>query len=171
MKILETERLIIRHFKADDLDEMAALCADAETMRFVGDGRPLNKEQVRGWIERSLENYRQHGFGCSAVVLKDGERFAGYCGFVRPSLDEVAEAEIIYGFNREFWGQGFGHEAARAMLEYGFNHCRLKRIIATIDPANKASIRIVTKLGMKFQEERMDEHNLPELLFVCFHDG
>ena len=167
MEILETDRLFIRGLRADDLDELYEVCGDPELMRHVGDGRPLTREQTRQWIEKSQDNYRRHGFGCAAVVAKDGSRFAGYCGLVYGPGG--ADMEIIYALKKQYWGAGLASEAAAAMIEYGFGKCRLKRIVATIDPANRASVRIAEKLGMTHREDRLDEHGLPEAVYAIEH--
>ena len=166
MRILETVRLVIRGLQADDLDELAEICGDAEIMRHVGDGQPLTREQTRRWIEKSQANYQQHGFGCFAVVAKADDRLIGYCGLVKSTNTGEQEAEIIYALKQQYWRQGLASEAAQAMLDFGLQQCRLKRIVATIDPQNQASIRIVEKWGLKFQEQRLDEHNLPEALYA-----
>lgn len=164
METLETDRLYIRGLRADDLDELYEVCGDPELMRHVGDGRPLSREQTRHWIEKSQDNYAKHGFGCAAVVAKDGDRFAGYCGLVYGPGG--AEVEIIYALKKQYWGRGLASEAAAAMLEYGLDKCRLKRIVATVDPENRASISIVKKLGMTHRENRLDEHGLPEAVYA-----
>ena len=164
METLETDRLRIRPLRDEDLDELHEVCGDPELMRYVGDGRPLSREQTGRWIEKSQANYREHGFGCAAVVARDGGRFLGYCGLVYGHGG--AEVEIIYALKREFWGGGLASEAARAVLEYGFRECGLSRIVATVDPSNTASVRIVEKLGMTHREDRLDEHGLPEAVYA-----
>lgn len=164
MRILETERLILRHLRPDDLDEFYEICGDPEIMRYVGDGQPLSREQTRHWIEKSRENYRKYGFGCLAVVAGEDGRLVGYCGLVNPTV--AGEAEIVYALKKHYWGRGLMSEAAGAMLDFGFKQCGLKRVVATIDPENHASIRIVEKWGMKYQEQRLDEHNLPEAVYA-----
>lgn len=164
MKVLETERLIVRRLEADDLDSFSELCGSPDVMKYVGDGLPLSREQVREWIEKSQENYAAHGFGCFAVVLKEGGRFIGYCGLINPVGG--AEAEIIYALEKSYWGRGLAGETAGAMLDYGLGRCSLRRIVATIDPENRASVRIVEKLGMKYRLTRLDEHGLPEMVYL-----
>ena len=165
MKVLETERLVVRPFRAEDLDGLAAVAADPEVMRYVGDGRPITREQARAWVERSLENYARRGFGSFAVTLKgDESRLIGYCGLVNPTPE--GEAEIIYGFAKPYWGRGFARELAGPLLAYGLGPCSLRRIVATIDPENAASIRVVERWGMKLVEQRLDEHGLPEAVYV-----
>jgi ribosomal-protein-alanine N-acetyltransferase len=68
-------------------------------------------------------------------------------------LRETGEIEVGYGMIREFWGRGIGSETARAWLKYGFNTAGLERIVAVADPANRASWRIMEKLGMKFEKK------------------
>ena len=165
MKVLETERLVVRRLRAEDLDELSALAADPEVMRYVGGGRPITREQARTWIERSIENYARHGFGSFAAALKEDEgRLIGYCGLLNATPE--GEAEIIYGFAKPYWGRGFARELAGLLLAYGFGPCGLRRIVATIDPANAASIRVVERWGMKLVEQRLDEHGLPEAVYV-----
>jgi RimJ/RimL family protein N-acetyltransferase len=165
MKVLETERLVVRHFRAEDLDALSAVAADPEVMRYVGDGRPITREQARVWIERSLANYARHGFGSFAVALKEDEGgLVGYCGLVNLSAD--GEAEIVYGFAEPYWGRGLARELAGPLIDFGFGPCGLRRIVATIDPENVASVRVVERWGMKLAEQRLDEHGLPEALYV-----
>ena len=164
MRILETERLTLRHLQPDDLDEFYEICGDPEIMRYVGDGQPLSREQTQNWIIKSQENYRKYGFGCLAVVAREDGHLVGYCGLVNPTID--GEAEIIYALKKRYWGRGLISEAAKAMLDFGLQQCGLKRVVATIDPENQASIRIVEKWGMKYQEQRLDEYNLPEVVYA-----
>lgn len=164
MKILETDRLFIRQLRPDDLDEFWAVCGDPEVMRHVGDGRPLTREQTQAWIEKSQENYRKYGFGCMAVVAREGGRLVGYCGLVSPTGDGAAE--LVYAFRKQCRGKGLASEAAGAMLEFGLRRCGLKRIVATIDPDNRASVRVACKLGMRYRERRLDEHGLPEVVYA-----
>lgn len=164
MRIVETDRLIIRHLRSEDLDQLFEVCGDSEIMLYVGNGQPLSREQTQKWIEKSQENYRKYGFGCLAVAEKEGDRLIGYCGLVNPTID--GEAEIIYAFKKQYWGKGLASEAAKAVLDFGLKQCGLRRVVATIDPNNHASIRIVEKWGMRFQERRLDENNLPEVVYA-----
>jgi [ribosomal protein S5]-alanine N-acetyltransferase len=162
MRILETERLIIRHLRADDLDSFYEICRDPEVMKYVGDGQPLSGEQVQRWIQKSQENYATHGLGCFALENKADGRLIGYCGLINP---DGTEAEIVYVLEQRRWRQGLAGEAAKAMLDFGFAQCGLRCITASIDPDNPASIRIVEKLGMEYRQSRLDEHGLPECVY------
>jgi RimJ/RimL family protein N-acetyltransferase len=167
MLILETPRLMVRQLRDDDLDNLYAITGDAELMRYVGDNQPLSREDTARWIAVSQANYRGQGFGCSAVINKAGGDFIGYCGLVyTPHTEKPHEAEIIYALKKDYWGQGLASEVAGAMLAYGFRQQHLTRIIATVDPENAASVRILEKLGMTYVRTDVDEHNLPTAFYA-----
>ena len=148
--MLETERLLVRHFQTDDLDAFAELCADPEVMRYVGDGTTLSRAEVEHWLEVCQNKYATRGYGTSAVVEKTGA-FVGYCGVVRAPGNEFDE--LIYVFHRRVWGQGYAAEVGRAMLAYVFARSSLTHIYATIYAANLPSQRVAEKLGMRLERE------------------
>ncbi len=156
-RVLTTARLHVRELALDDLDDLAALCGDAHAMRFVGDNRPLSRAQSQRWIETSLDNYqrRPHGFGTWAVTARADGAFVGYAGIVYPE----PEPELIYGLLPARWGHGLGTEVARAVLDHAL--ARVPEVIATVDPANTASRRILTRLGFQPERTGTDEHGLP----------
>ena len=142
---------------------MSELCGDAELMRYVGDGTPLTRADVERWIRVSQENYARRGFGCFAVEVAEREYFAGYCGLVN-ALGQ-SEIELIYALRREFQGQGLATEAARAVLQAGFEIFALTEIIATVDPVNAASQRILEKIGLHYDGERRDDYGALEAVY------
>lgn len=122
MKILETEQLIIRHLQPTDLDEFCEICGDAEIMRYVGNSQPLSRDQTEKWIEKSQENYKNHGFGCFAAATKDANLLVGYRRLINPTVSGTTEAEIIYGFRKEYWGKGLAGETAKAIIGFGLSN-------------------------------------------------
>ncbi|GAA1114856.1 GNAT family N-acetyltransferase [Arthrobacter flavus] len=144
--MFETSRLYARHFKDDDLDEFAALCADSEVMRFVGDGPILTRDEVAHWIEVCQEKYAKRGYGTSAILEQKTGDFIGYCGVVR--APDRSFDELIYVLRRESWGKGYATEIGQAMLSYVFSVSRLDSISATIDPGSEPSKQVATKLAM-----------------------
>jgi len=155
MVITETRRLFLRHFQMADGDAMDGVFGDAEVMHY---GRGVQTQQwVRDWLAERLEDDRQErGFGLWAVVEKCSESVIGFCGLSRyPDVCGQPEVEIGYRLARPHWGQGYGTEAARAVRDYGFNTLSLTRLIATIDPQNVASIRVVEKIGMRYEKDVM----------------
>ena len=163
MQVFETARLRVRRLQPLDLEEFHAVCSDPEVVRFMGDGQPVSRESTQKWIERSLRNYETLGYGTFAVIEKGSERFIGWCGLVH--TDQTPDVEIVYAFAKDCWGKGYASELVPALMEYGFRTLKLSRIVATIAPENQASIHVVTKLGMRYDETRPDEHGLPTAFF------
>src|SRR5690348_15130443 len=108
--ILETERTRLREFTRGDLDALAALVADPEQMTFYP--RPKTREEAAEWIERTLERYRELGYGTWAIELIDGEPgLAGYSGLRPLELDDGArEIEIGWHVDKRLWGRGIATE-------------------------------------------------------------
>ena len=158
MNVFETERLVIRRLRDDDINDFAALCGDPVAMRYMGDGEPLTRDQTAAWIDKSHANYRTRGFGCFAVTIKPEDRLVGFCGLVYPPGQE--RVELIYAFAQPHWGQGLATEVAHGAVTYGFTVHGLERIEATIYPANHASKRVLQKIGMVFKRQELDEHGV-----------
>lgn len=148
MNLFSTPRLDIRRLHAPDAAAMYDIYGDLDTVRWVGDSKPLTLDECAHWIDISLANYERRGYGMSAVVDRASGGMIGCCGIVHPGGQE--EAEIKYAFRRDTWGRGFANEVVPAMLAYGFQSFGLNRIIATVDPENVVSVHLLTKHGMKF---------------------
>ena len=153
--LFETSRLIARPLTASDIDDLFEVYGDADAMRFVGDGEPLNREGCAEWVEVTRRNYATRGYGMAALVLRETGEVVGFCGLVHPGGQP--EAELKYALKRTFWGQGLATEAARGMLDYGRVTFGLTKVIATIYPENRASERVLTKAGMAFVEDRPED--------------
>jgi [ribosomal protein S5]-alanine N-acetyltransferase len=165
--IVETERLILRHFHIVDVEAMVRVFGDAEVMSFGPGVQTI--EWVRGWLQRCLENYyRRWGFGPWAVVEKSSSETVGYCGlFYFPAIDGQPEVEIGYRLIRAVWGRGYATEAVLAVRDYGFSILGLPRLIAIIDPQNVASIRVAVKAGMQYEKDVMLEgYTHPDHLYA-----
>jgi RimJ/RimL family protein N-acetyltransferase len=144
--IFSTPRLVARHIGHADLADMLEVYGDEDAMRWVGDGKAITREEAVGWLEVTADNYRRRGYGMSALVWRESGETVGFCGLVHP--DGQPEAEIKYALKRGYWGRGIATEAAAAMLDYGRRYHGLGYIIATTDPDNVASHRVLLKAGM-----------------------
>lgn len=151
MRTLETARLYLRPFAPDDFDGFAAMNADAEVMRFIGDGKPQSRAQTQARLNAILDHWDQHGFGLFAVVDIMTRTLVGFCGL--QYLDNTAEIEVGYRLARRFWGTGLATEAASASLNYGFDELGLDRIVAVVHPDNVASQRVVEKIGLLYVKD------------------
>ena len=155
--ILETKRLSFRRLLPTDLDDLYRLYSDPEVVRYIPDA-PRNREETRAELEWFLNGHPRHPeLGLWAVILKETGQFVGRCGLLPWTIDGQEEVEVAYTFARVFWGQGFGTEAASALLDYGFTHLDLPRLICLVEHANQASIHVAEKIGMAFEKEGLDE--------------
>ena len=163
MQILETSRLILREFAADDADALALVLSDAETMRFYP--APFDRAGVEQWIARNQRRYAEIGHGLWAMILKESGKLVGDCGLSVQNVEGADEVEIGYHVRRDLWGQGLATEAARACRDYGFSHLPVERIVSLIRPENLASRRVAEKNGMVVWKEVM-WHDLAHLVYA-----
>jgi ribosomal-protein-alanine N-acetyltransferase len=154
---LETERLILRRWTAEDAGALFEMCRDAEVMRYIGDGRAwAGVERAREWLARNLAAYAEHGYGGHAVVEKASGRLVGSCGLAPPS-ESMPEVELGYLFSRDCWGKGYATEAAGACLRYAFEELRLPKVVARVTPEHAPSRRVLEKIGFEFEGLRRFE--------------
>ncbi|HEY0173958.1 MAG TPA: GNAT family N-acetyltransferase [Pyrinomonadaceae bacterium] len=149
MKTLRTERLVLRTFREDDLDGYAAMTADPEVTRHLGDGRPLSRADAWRQMAMILGHWQLRGYGMWAVEESATGRLAGRVGFFKP--EGWPGFELGWTLAREFWGRGYATEGARAALEYGFNELGRERVISLIRPDNAPSVRVAERLGEKLE--------------------
>ena len=143
-----TDRLSFREWLDADLDRFHAICSDPRVMEYVGDGQVWSRERTGQFIQSAIDTFREHGYCQWAVIHKSDQHLIGYCGFVKTDTDP----EIGWRFAPEYWGQGLATEAANAILQHGFETLRFDRVMATVQAANSASIRVIEKLGMKLED-------------------
>lgn len=155
--ILETARLRLRPLAETDLDALCAIAADPQVMVHVGDGRPLSRAATALWIANAAASLRLSQVGSRAVVLRGCDSLIGWVGLIPTPIEN--RLEIIYGFARRHWGQGYATEAAGVQQGAG----ALDEIDATIDPQNTGSRRVLEKLGFTAVGLEEDEYGLPTL--------
>lgn len=148
--ILETDRLFIREFVLDDLEAFFRLVTDPDVTRYTGDAGNTLEEVATGMKERVFGAYQKHGYGRWATVLKATNQVIGFAGL--KYLDDIGEIDLGYRFFKEYWGQGLATEAALPVVRHGFHHFNLDRVIGIADVENKASIRVLEKVGFTFEK-------------------
>ena len=171
--VLETDRLILRHFAPEDLDDLATIYADPDVMRHIGTGACKTREQTaammefdftdnrRAWSAQTLSRLpqlaratdREAHFSLWATVLKSAGRLVGRCGLHAWDLDGRKEVEVGYVLAKAYWRRGLATEAARAVRDYGFEKLGFDRLISVIQPANGASQRVAEKIGMSHEKD------------------
>lgn len=139
---LETDRLIVRPFTPDDWSAVHAFTSDPATMHFMPEG-VLDADQTRAFINENMGAEAQH----HAVILKADNQLIGHIVF-HPWFS-ARIYEIGWVLNPRYHRQGYTTEAAAALLRYGFETLDVHRVIATCQPENPASYRVMEKLGMK----------------------
>ncbi len=163
--IIESPRLILRHFVEEDLDALAVLMANADFMRFSSG--VYTREQTANFLFDRVIAPARAGFPSQfAVVLREENRLIGYCGFFRQIVDEVSEIEIGYRLHPDYWNRGLATEGARAVRDYGFGVLKLERVISLIHPDNHASRRVTEKNGMTLEKATVFR-GFPTLVFCA----
>ncbi len=145
--VFTTARLTVRRWRDSDHAALLAVYGDLDAMRWVGDGRALTSDECGQWLEVTRRNYQQRGYGMFAVEMRRTGEVVGFCGLVHPGGQ--AEPEAKYAYARDYWGQGIATEVLAGLLNYGAAVHQLRHIIATADPENIASHRVLEKSGMQ----------------------
>jgi ribosomal-protein-alanine N-acetyltransferase len=148
--ILETPRMIVRRWVPDDWKRFRTLFTDPRVMQYIGDGRPWSDARIRRWVEESIEIEMIRGWVLWPLVHREDSEVIGFCGFWHGFPPDV---EMGWRLLPEYWGQGLMTEVAQALIDYGFETYKFERLIAVAQPANRASIRVMEKIGMMFERE------------------
>jgi RimJ/RimL family protein N-acetyltransferase len=146
---METARLILREFRENDFEAYAAMCADAEVMRFLGGAM----KRADAWRQMAmfLGHWQLRGYGLWAVEEKATGAFIGRVGLLNP--EGWPGLEVAWTLISAKWHQGFATEAARASVDYAFNVVKADKIISMISPENRPSIRVAERIGEQFERQ------------------
>jgi RimJ/RimL family protein N-acetyltransferase len=153
MTTLETTRLLLRQFRESDLDQYAAICSDAEVMRYLG-GKPHSRAETWRTMAMVLGHWQLRGYGMWAAEERSSGLLVGRVGFNHH--EGWPGFEIGWTLGRPYWGKGYATEGARSALKYAFTDLGQKHVISLIHPENTASIRVAERLGERL--ERIVEH-------------
>lgn len=145
--MLETDRLLLRKFTENDIDAVYEMRSDRDLMRFIREPQ-TDRAEAQSWVNLISSRWETDKIGFCAVIEKSSGRFAGWCGLWR--LKETNEIEVGYALLGDFRGKGYAAEASEAFLEYGFEALGLKEIVAVARPENRASRRVMERVGMTY---------------------
>jgi ribosomal-protein-alanine N-acetyltransferase len=166
---IETPRLLLRQFQVDDWQDVLAYTSDSEVMAYIPTG-VMSEEQAREFVAYSAGDEAED----FAVLLKRANHLIGHISF-HPWF-APRTYEIGWVFNSAYHGQGYATEAARAMMRYGFDVLKIHRLIATCQPENPASYRVMEKLGMRREGHfrkciyRGDDHWWDEYFYALLEE-
>ncbi len=167
MKILETDRLLIRQLTVDDANFILELLNDPSFIQNIGDRNVRTVEDAKAYVLNGpVASYAKNGFGLSLVILKVTGESIGMCGLIK--RDVLEDVDIGYAYLPRYWSKGYAIEAALAMKSYAKGTVRLNRLVAIVDPANAGSTRVLEKLGMKFEKMiRLSQNDIELKFFAC----
>jgi RimJ/RimL family protein N-acetyltransferase len=170
-KVLETGRLTLRRLAMVDAPFILALLNDPAWLEFIGDRGVRTVEDARTYILKGpIEMYAKHGFGLYLTELKSDGTPIGLCGLIRrKGLEDV---DIGFAFLPAFRAQGYALESASAVMAHARSALGLKRIVGITLPGNRASIKLLEKIGLKFERMvKLPDDGKENMLFASEATG
>jgi ribosomal-protein-alanine N-acetyltransferase len=160
--LLETERLILRGWREEDLPAFARMNNDPNVTEFLKG--PMAMDESSEMMARLQAGFAERGFGLWAVEIKAAKRLAGFTGITVPRFEATFTPcfEVGWRLACEHWGKGYATEAAREAIRFGFEQAGLGEIVSFTTVANIRSRRVMEKLGMtRDPAEDFDHPALP----------
>ncbi len=166
MQVLETDRLVLRYFHADDVEFVVRLLNEPSFIEHIGDKGVRTAEEANQYLlDGPLDSYERFGYGLNMVEMKETGEPIGMCGLVR--RENLDDADIGYAFLEKHWSKGYARESAEAVLNHARETFGLGRIVAIVTPENHSSIKLLEKIGLKFQRAiRMSDDDVELKFFV-----
>ena len=162
MKVLETERLILRQLSADDAPFILELLNEPSFIQYIGDKNVRTLEDAGQYIQNGpVRSYEENGFGLNKVELKSTGAPIGISGLVK--RDTLPDVDIGFAFLPEYWNQGYALESARAVMEHAQNALGIDRVVAITSQDNDASAKLLEKIGLRFQRLIKLSDDAPEI--------
>ncbi len=156
--LLQTERLLIRPWQDSDRPAFAEMSADPEAMKYLGG--IWDEATSDGFIDRCIAHLSDHGFGVCALEIKQKNTLIGFAGLKKVSFKAnfTPAIEIGWRLGKPYWNKGYATEAATEILTYAFHQLGIKEVISYVTPQNKASLKVMHKLGMSSNENENFKH-------------
>ena len=149
--IIETDRLVIRRFKFSDADFILGLMNSPGWLEYIGDRNVKTEEAAVAYLQNGpIKSYTENGYGLCMVMLREGAIPIGACGLLK--RDYLEDADIGFAFLPEYLGQGYGYESAKAVLNHAAKELNISKVMAFTVPHNVASIKLLEKLGFRFEK-------------------
>lgn len=148
--MLETERLVLRHFNRDDAAFVLRLLNEPAWLQHIGDRGVRTLEDAEGYIQKGpVDMYSRLGFGLFLVELKESAIPIGLCGLIK--REELEHADLGFAFLSEHWGQGYAFESASSVMSWARNVLGFSQLLAITSQGNSASGKLLEKLGFHFK--------------------
>lgn len=151
--MITTKHFLIRPIKDAEYHDLLKIYQVKENMQFIANGKYdwSLEELKKKWKKMEWSDEKQYGF--LIIILKLENKIIGECGYLKRSASEKEELEIAYLIDHKYWGNGFGTEICKALINYGFSTLRLQRMIAGMYKANTASAAVSKKSDMQLIKE------------------
>jgi RimJ/RimL family protein N-acetyltransferase len=163
---LQTARLRLREMNEADAVFLLEVLNEPAFLRNIGDRGVRTPAEAAGYLEeRITSSYARFGFGMWLVELVETDEAIGICGLIK--RDALADADLGFSFLERHWGSGFAFEAAVVVADYAWKVVKLPRLLAIVAPGNAASIRLVGKLGFRFEKSVQITTDGPELILFA----
>ena len=163
----ESDRLILRELRLEDAESFFLLNEDPEVLKYTGDLPFKSIESAREFLE-NYDHYQKYGFGRWAVILKENNSFIGWCG-LKYSI-EKDEVDIGFRFFQKYWNKGYASEAASFCIKIGQEKFKIKLIMGRAMKANRASIKVLQKIGLHYDRDFDFEGNDGVIYRVKFEE-
>ena len=149
--ILETERLTLKELSISDAEFILKLLNTPTWLKFIGDKNVHNIQDAEDYLTNGpIASYKENGFGLWLVSLKESGEPIGMCGLIK--RDYLYYVDIGFALMPEYEGLGYGFEMARATMSYSRKILRIDKVVAITDENNEASIKLLNKIGLKFEK-------------------
>ncbi len=162
IETFETNRLIARRVRAEDLADLNRLYRDSRVMATLGGVRPADETRAR--LRDHIAHWQRYGFGIWIFRDKANEQYVGRAGLQHAVANGRDEIELLYALMAQYWGRGYASEMARALLTIAFDDLGLKEVVAFTLPTNKASWRVMEKAGFRYESDIIHA-GLPHVLY------
>jgi ribosomal-protein-alanine N-acetyltransferase len=158
--VIETERLLLRRWRNDDLAPFAALNADPAVMEHLPS--LLDRAGTADLVRRIEEHFEAHGFGLWCVEVRDGPSCIGFVGLTRVRFETpfTPAVEVGWRLAHAAWGHGYASEGARAALDFAFDALRLREVVSFTVPANRRSRAVMERIGLAHDPDGDFDHPL-----------
>lgn len=150
---IDTPRLFIRGWETTDVGAFRRLATDSRVMRYIAAGEPWPEHRIRRFFVKQENNLRRDGFCLGALCDRSNGRVVGLAGL--QALGTSGEVEIGWWVEPDRWGEGLATEAGKSSAAFAFNEAKLARVVAITHPENRASRRVMEKVGMTFERRAL----------------
>ncbi|MBP2100433.1 GNAT family N-acetyltransferase [Enterococcus rivorum] len=165
-EILQTNRLILCEWSENDSSNLSLFLQDPEVMYAYEHG--FSKEEVKAWLEWTLDSYKKNGYGLWAIISKETNEVVGECGLTNQVIDQVTYCEIGYHLRKEFWHQGYAIEAAAAVKNYAFKSLGKEEVVSIVRDTNVPSMNVAIRNQMTIKKRVIKNYRgiaMPHYIF------